>query len=56
MPDLVFNFSMINEDDRDYCDGWTEKTSVTENLPSCQKQVNACQIGRIFVHFFQGNY
>ena len=32
--------NMVNEDDRDYCDGWTEMNNMTENLPSCQREVS----------------
>ena len=31
--------NLINEDDRDYCDGWVEMNNLTMNLPSCQKEV-----------------
>jgi polycystin 1L2 len=29
---------MINEDERDYCNGWEESTALTKNLPSCKRQ------------------
>ncbi len=32
--------SIINEDSRDFCDGWDEQTELTKDLPSCQREVS----------------
>ena len=31
--------AIVNEDSRDFCDGWVEMNDLTQDLPSCQREV-----------------